>query len=297
MQDFYSIIGEDPANDATTDKRLFRYDDLVAGFINFSQKHIPDGPEKAEKIHRNAQNVLKRIFLAWASNDGDLHAKNFSALLRINPDTKTITDVEFAPTYDSCPSVFAGKDGGPMYYNFQLAKGQPFEMQPNKNLNLQHFLAFLKNPRLSIGDKKYCIFDTEQEATTFIRDIASKVAFSAVDSYNDLPEFIHGLKDAPILKLDMQMAAAIAVERARKIGAKTPDIDFDPNLLKMARDYGARARKQALGDEERVQHGRYEAVCERALQIAQNLLTPVFREPAYATVSVTPINRPFTPNA
>lgn len=282
LQDFYSILGQDPANDATTDHRLFRYDDLVAGFIDYSRKNLPDTPDKEERIYKNAQAVLKRIFLAWASNDGDLHAKNFSTLIYVDPKTKKITDVRFAPVYDSCPSVFSGKDGGSMYYNLRIPKGRGaiYEGKPANTLNMNSFIDFLDNPRISVGGKRYCIFDTRAEAETFIRDIAAKVAQSAVDSLHSIPPFVHDLKHAPMLIFDAQMAAAIAVERARKIGAKTPDYPFDPDIYKKNKEFGARARHSALGGEEGNRRGLYSQLSEKILAQLRPVIPGLRNNPA-----------------
>lgn len=240
MQDFYSIIGEDPKNDSRDRyPLLFRYDELVEGLIKFCEKHDPESTE------RNVKALLTRIFMSWAGNDADLHAKNLSVLMRIDPETRKVKGVEFAPVYDACLSTMCGADGEPMFYNLTKV-GKGMEAQPPRKLNMNDFMAFLKSKRMSVNGKPFCIFDTEGEAKEFIRDIASKVAHSAVESFLSVPQFVRDLPQAGMLMMEMQHMAKISVERAKSIGADVPKIDFDPDLPKLIQKCGSKVRKAEL---------------------------------------------------
>jgi len=217
-----------------------RYEDLLEGLINFCNKHDPASTK------RNARAFLTRLVTSWVGNDEDLHAKNMSILAKIDPVTKKIRSIDFSPTYDLCPSTLCGQDGGPMFYNLNKKKGQAFEAQPPRKLNMNQWMEFMRSPKISVDGKKFCIFDTEDEAKDFMRDIASKVAYSAVESFLNVPPFIHDLSCGSMMMLDMQLLAKIACSRAASIGAPVPDIDFDPNLGKTVKRCGAKARRTAF---------------------------------------------------
>lgn len=268
MQDFYSIAGEDPLND-TRDRQplLFRYDELMANWINYCNKHDPANTDK------NARAFLTRLITSWASNDADLHAKNMSALIHIDPQTKTITSVELSPAYDVCPSTLSGRDGEPMFYNLNAKKGQHFESRPPRKLNMNDWMNFLKSPKLAIGGKPYGIFDTEDEAKKFVRDVTSKVAHSIVQSYLEVPHFVRVQKHAATLMMEMQHLAAISINRARSIGADVPDIDFDPGLKAAVEKYGAKARRDAY--EKSGLSGIYQTVAAKAEEVGRSLQVTV----------------------
>ncbi len=266
LQDFYSIVGEDPLKD-TSDRKMFRYDELLEGWQKFTKKHDPD------RLQENTEKFLRRLFLAWAANDGDLHAKNFSTLMRVDSRTMQVKAVEFAPIYDSCVSVFNGLTGDRLFYRLNRPKGSMVDPPPPVNLNMNDFMAFMKSPHISVGGKPYCIFDTAQDAEKYIKKIVSTVAHTAVDAMYNPPPFLHDLKDASVIMFDLQLAAAICVTRAKTIGADVPDVEFDRDLAKVARSIGAKQRRDALGRDGDYYNG-YRQAYARALEKSGRVCIP-----------------------
>jgi len=278
LQDFYSIMGEDPMNDSRDrSPLLFRYDDLLSGWIKYCDKNDPASTEK------NAKAFLTRMFTSWAANDADLHAKNMSTLINIDPHTKQVKSVEFSPAYDICTSTLCGTDGEPMYYNLNRKKGQAFEGNPPRVLNMNDFMDFLKSPKLSVEGKPFCVFDTADEAKSFIRDIASKVAYEAVECCKALPAMQKDSEWGPLMNMEMQHLAVIALKRAKSIGADVPDVIFDPRLNKAIQKYGAKARRDAY---DRSGMGiQYRDIFENGTALTRDIAAPVVN-----TKPATPAN-------
>lgn len=164
-----------------------------------------------EDTQDNLHAVFDRVVAAWIMNDGDLHLKNMSVLFDVDPQSNQITGAHFSPVYDPTTDLFSMQGG--------TTSALMMAGSTKANRNIKAFVNLAKQQKLFLDDNGK--FD-QQAAENHIRDMASKMAATAVDFAQNPPQ-LEAMND--MLRSDMNILATNVVDRARVLGAQTPEWD------------------------------------------------------------------------
>lgn len=230
LQDFASLNGYDPQNNRI--EGMLSYQKLGSWFLAHLRNKNP------ENVHTNMRQYLTSIVSMIVLNDSDKHWKNLSTLTKVNLDTGEMVDFGLSPTYDVFPDTFTNRHGSRLRYKL---RNNGHEAQPR--FPMVDVLQFMREPDLSVDGRKYSIFDTDDEAAEFVREIASRVAFEAVRIATNPPSALSNNAFSRQLEFDLNLCAAITVERAKLLDAKLPDFDADA-VWKENRVHGPKQRKK-----------------------------------------------------
>jgi len=203
-------------------------DDKCRASIEQIGKKIAEVSKLSQNDHtnKNLEELFKRAAFSWVMSDGDLHMKNMSLLYKFDPQTKTLTDITFAPTYDTTTDVFVGKHGVDSSLNMG---GKKNKITMKTLMQLANTLGVYKGEDGKLD---------EARVTGLVTDMARTAAQTAIDCAHDMPAFI---KDKPgTYDVDVQVSAV--VDRARGLGVEGLDWDSE-SVWKQHKEKGPLARK------------------------------------------------------
>lgn len=216
-QDFCTLMGKPATDEGKTSGSV----EQVGKAIKTLCKDLP-----SEKITQNLDGLFKRAVMAWVANDCDMHLKNMSLLFAFNPDTREITDIRYSPNYDITTDVMSGNKGGLI--------DLPVNAKRNK-LQLKDFEVLAKNFGLYKNERGQTDPERVREV---VHGIASAAARTAVDFVNNPPLDLKKEK----WFYDIEVQTSNVVDRARALGADTPEWDSE-KVWKSFKQEGAAARQ------------------------------------------------------
>jgi serine/threonine-protein kinase HipA len=203
-------------------------DDKCRASIEQIGKKIAEVSKLSQNDHtnKNLEELFKRAAFSWVMSDGDLHMKNMSLLYKFDPQTKTLTDITFAPTYDTTTDVFVGKHGVDSSLNMG---GKKNKITMKTLMQLANTLGVYKGEDGKLD---------EARVTGLVTDMARTAAQTAIDFAHDMPAFI---KDKP-WTYDVHVQVSAVVDRARGLGVEGLDWDSE-SVWKQHKEKGPLARK------------------------------------------------------
>jgi hypothetical protein len=233
MQDFYSLSGEDP-------EKAKEFAGCYETFLAQWKGQLSGYDETQQLVEM--REAFSSLLLSYIINDDDKHAKNFTTLKIIDPESLDLVGIKFAPTFDTVCNVLTGRQGSEMFYKLRSK-----DQGRRKVYHMDDWLNLLKTDALKVGDRDYGLFETKEEAESYIRNFAERAAQTVIDIAQNPPNVCLENDFSCIIQHDMKVAACIAYERATDLGVSNLEIEIDiSNTWKSNKKIGAKVRNSEL---------------------------------------------------